>query len=134
MIDVEKIKNDENIVYKARKSLFIFAVPTMLSILLYAINNYLIIVGILLYLITIVSYFSVYLYITNYRLIGNVGIINITKINCTLDQIDSVHIKQNILGRIFHYGNIEITTHNNKIKFTDIKNPDYFLNKLYNNI
>ncbi len=46
------------------------------------------------------------------------------------NNITSVNLKKSVLGRIFNYGDIEITTHDMKITLKGIKNPEVVYQKI----
>jgi uncharacterized membrane protein YdbT with pleckstrin-like domain len=82
-------------------------------------------------LITLVHIFSCYITyitseyaVTDKRVLMKVGFIRRVSLEIFLDKIESIHIKQNILGRILRYGSIIISgTGGSKDPFNYIPNP-----------
>ncbi len=76
--------------------------------------------------------------LTNFRIVGKTGIIRRKTYDYGLLRIESIHVKQTILGRIFDYGDIVITgAGNSTYLIPAIKSPEKFKTQLntikYNN-
>ena len=52
---------------------------------------------------------------------GKVGIIRTHKLNSPLEKVQSVEVKSGLMGKIFNYGTIGVTTAGSVIKFPGIK-------------
>ena len=52
------------------------------------------------------------------------------RLDSPLNKINNVGVTQNLLGKIFNYGTIEIKTSSLLYEFKYISNPNEFLNKL----
>jgi uncharacterized membrane protein YdbT with pleckstrin-like domain len=69
--------------------------------------------------------------VTDKRVLMKVGLIRRASLEIFLDKIESIHIKQNILGRIFNYGSIIISgTGGSKDPFNYIPKPLQFRRKV----
>ena len=70
-------------------------------------------------------YFRIYI-ITNKRVIEGSGIIGRSYIDCSLGRIQNIMVRISILGRIFGYGTLRITTASNSkfiLEWANIRNP-----------
>jgi len=86
--------------------------------------------GILLIPIYILQKFSE-IAITNNRVIGKSGIISRKTYDFGLKNIESIDVKQSILGRIFGYGDIVITGSGaSNLIIPALKNPEEFKKQL----
>ncbi|MBZ8003097.1 PH domain-containing protein [Campylobacter canadensis] len=103
---------DENVVMKAKVSIFAFVVE-LLAILVLAIlcfnASFLFIVPILflvarMYIIITTTELA----LTNKKVIAKFGLIRRNTIELRLEKIESIRVDQGILGRIFNYGTIFI--------------------------
>lgn len=111
----------EEIIYKAKLHIFLFLQPVVLLLLgwwLYGTDaKVLHYGGIFLLFIGLVSLVqrimvklgSVYA-VTNKRVILKTGIISRKAVDLVLAKCEGLHIKQSVLGRIFNYGTITVTT------------------------
>lgn len=67
--------------------------------------------------------------ITNKRVIGKHGWLNTNTLDAPLNKINDINIKQNIIGKIFNFSNVIISTSSNKYYFYFIKNAESFKNQ-----
>lgn len=67
--------------------------------------------------------------ITNKRVIGKHGWLNTNTLDAPLNKINDINIKQSIIGKIFNFSNIIISTSSNKYYFYFIKNSESFKNQ-----
>ena len=72
--------------------------------------------------------------ITNKRVKGKTGLVNTNELDSPLNKINSVQVKQGIMGKIFNYGTISITTASSMFEFAFIVNPNDFKTTLNNQI
>lgn len=78
-----------------------------------------------IFLIAIISTLRVgnaKLTLTNKRLVGSRGILNVNEIEYPLDKINSVQLLQPLFGRIFGFGTIVVTTSSSTYQFGYMKN------------
>ncbi len=61
--------------------------------------------------------------VTNKRVIGKQGIISRATLDTPLDKITNVSLNQSLLGRIFNYGSLAITTGGEAREFVMIGDP-----------
>jgi uncharacterized membrane protein YdbT with pleckstrin-like domain len=69
---------------------------------------------------------STELAVTTSRVIGKTGLIRRHAIDSMLDKVSNVRIDQGLLGRIFNYGSVEITTAGDSVMFSGIAKPNVF--------
>jgi len=72
--------------------------------------------------------------LTNKRIIKKTGIIRRDTAELMLRKIEAVTTKQSILGRIFGYGNVEVSTGEQTDSFEFILKPHQFSNKIHEQI
>ena len=86
--------------------------------------------GILIPIIYIYQKFSE-IVITNHRVIGKKGIIRRETYEYGLNKIESIDVKQSILGRIFGYGDVVLTgSGSSSLVIPAIKSPENFKKKI----
>ena len=61
-----------------------------------------------LFLAPLIAYLTDEFAVTNQRVIAKAGVISRRTIEMNLDKIESVNVKQTILGRILGYGNVTV--------------------------
>lgn len=124
--------NNERIIYKAKKTKFIFCIPIMLSIIFYVISQFLLLLTILISFIYLLIYLTTNLIITNNKIIGQTGILNTYKVNILLKDVTNLVIERSFFGRILGYGDITLHVYNDEIIFRDIGKPEQFIQEYYN--
>lgn len=67
-------------------------------------------VAIILCVVTFIKFKRNTLTLTNTRVIFRVGVFNTRSVDMLYEQIESVEITQNLLGKLFHYSNICVST------------------------
>ena len=82
----------------------------------------------------LIMFFTTKLNITNKRLTGHIGLINTSQLDSPLNKISGVQIEQGLLGKIFNYGTICVTTTSTSFKYKYIDNPNEFRTILNNQI
>lgn len=68
--------------------------------------------------------------ITDKKVFGRVGLIKTVEMNSPIHQIQNVSVSNGLLGKLFKYGTIVITTTTGVYNFKYIKNPDSFKNEV----
>ncbi len=86
----------------------------------------LITLSLLILIIRIAFLSSLELAITNKRIIGKKGVLRTITLDARLEKVDSIRVKQYLLGKIFKYSTKCIVTDSSKIKFRFIKNAEKF--------
>lgn len=66
--------------------------------------------------------------ITNKKVYGKIGFIKTVEMNSPIHQIQNVRVSNGLLGKIFKYGTINITTTTGVYYFKCVKNPNDFKN------
>lgn len=65
--------------------------------------------GLLLWIAAAIKYFTTELAITNKRVIAKFGLISRSTVEINLQKIESIQVRQGIIGRIFNYGSIVVS-------------------------
>lgn len=68
--------------------------------------------------------------ITDKKVFGRVGIIKTAEMNSPIHQIQNVSVSNGLLGKLFKYGTVVITTTTGVYAFKYVKNPDQFKNEV----
>lgn len=68
--------------------------------------------------------------ITTHKICGKVGIIKTVEMNSPIHQVQNVKVSNGLLGKIFRYGTVNITTTSGVYDFKYVKNPKDFKNEL----
>ena len=91
------------------------------------------VVGIIFFWVFLIPLFSALsrwasteLAVTTHRAIGKQGLLRRHATDLTLDKVQNVTIDQSILGRIFNYGSVRITTAGESTNFAGIAQPAVF--------
>ncbi|MDR1284865.1 MAG: PH domain-containing protein [Campylobacteraceae bacterium] len=123
----------EKVIYQAKISLrLLFTKITfgMVFLLFGLTYKFSIVIAILFFLAAYIQYTSIELAFTNKRVLAKFGFIKRIAIEMNINKIESIQVRQNILGRIFNYGSIIITGSGNpQVPITNISNPLVFRNK-----
>lgn len=113
---------NEEVVTLAKTHWFIYVVPSLwlifsilsLALLFYA--QYTLIPGFFLLAIAAFLFFKAWLYaystelaVTSKRVIAKFGFIRRNTVELKHSKVESVHVNQSIIGRIFNYGSIRVT-------------------------
>jgi uncharacterized membrane protein YdbT with pleckstrin-like domain len=115
------LQNGEEIKYKAKLHILMFARPLVFLLvgwLLYGVENGVIhFIGIVLLLAGVLSLIRRTLtkigakyVVTNKRVILKEGVISRKAVDLLLTKCEGLHIKQSIIGRLFNFGTITVTT------------------------
>lgn len=119
---VEKnLGKEENIVYQCKVHWAILVPHIILMLIL---------IGFVTIIPAIITMFTTELVITNKKISGKLGLLNTKAMDSPLNKIQNVKVEQNIFGKIFNYGNIDITTASGSYNFKGIARPDSFKNAL----
>lgn len=136
------IGEDETVIYESKISvvpLINYIIPIILFVVaIYIVNNiwfsvlsiFVIFLCIIFLIRTIIKLSAIELVITNKRIIGKTGIINIKILEAPLSKVTMVSIKKGLLGHIFNYGHIIINVFSCKYEYKYMKKPEVFKNKL----
>jgi uncharacterized membrane protein YdbT with pleckstrin-like domain len=83
----------------------------------------------LLWVNSILKYFTAEFAVTNKRIIAKKGLVSTSTNEILVSKIEAVNIEQSILGRILGYGSVIVTgSGGTKEPFYNIKNPTVFRN------
>ncbi|WP_019936197.1 PH domain-containing protein [Bordetella sp. FB-8] len=102
----------EEIVYWGRPSLWRYALGIVVGVILILALG----LGLLVLLIIAIDYNSIELAVTNKRAIVKRGFIRRSTMEMNIQRIESVQVRQGILGRIFNFGSIIISGAGNPIE------------------
>lgn len=89
-----------------------------------------ILIGFITIIPAIIRMFTTELVITNKKLVGKTGLINTNAMDSPLNKVQNIKSSSGILGKIFGYGDLSITTASGSYVFKCIAKPDTFKNKL----
>lgn len=114
----EGLLKGEKIIYKTGVHWIVFTLPAsifILGIIFYELQFYLRNIAVLLFVIALVlgwMSFSIYFFsefaVTNQRVLVKRGMLTQTIMEITFNKIESIQVKQDITGRLFGYGDIDI--------------------------
>jgi uncharacterized membrane protein YdbT with pleckstrin-like domain len=112
--------NDEAIVYRARISKWSLAPHIVVGFLLLPAFG----IGLLLWLWAWIAYATTELAITNKRVVAKTGAIQRSTTEMFLEKVESIHVDQSVLGRLFNYGSVIISgTGVRSAPFKNISDP-----------
>jgi uncharacterized membrane protein YdbT with pleckstrin-like domain len=94
----------ENVRYEGKVSLWSLS-PRILLGLLFLVYGF----GLMLLVWAAITYFTTELAVTNKRVIAKIGFIRRKAIDVNITNVESIKIKQGILGRIFNFGSIQVS-------------------------
>ncbi len=94
----------EYLVYQGKVSLWSLVPLFIFGLILLGLKG----LGLLFWIAAAIIYFTTELVITNKRVIAKKGLISRSTIEINLNKIESIQIKQGILGRIFNFGSIVV--------------------------
>ena len=124
----------ETVLYKTRQHLIVFFFPLLVIAVgawgyvnqpLYREPSLLVLaVGLAFLIITLLSYLSKVLIVTNNRVIIRSGIIIRRSAEMVMDKIEMVNVVQSILGKILGYGTLTVTgTGGTEERFSSLNKP-----------
>jgi uncharacterized membrane protein YdbT with pleckstrin-like domain len=121
MAYVEKVlTSGESVIYQARISWWSQLPLLILGVLSLAAAG----IGLIFLLAAVINYFSTELAITNKRVIAKFGFIRRTTIEINLSRIESIQVRQGLLGRVFDYGSIVVSGAGNpQAPIPSVSNP-----------
>lgn len=113
----------EQVVYQGKVSIWSLAPLLIVGLIFLAIYG----LGLLFWVAAAIRYFTTELAITNKRVIAKFGLISRSTIEINLQKIESIQVKQGILGRIFNFGSIVVSGAGNpQAPIPGISNPLQF--------
>lgn len=118
----DSLVKDEKIIYEAKVSIWSLAPLLILGLALLPFY-----IGPIFWIIAAIQYRTTELAITNKRVIAKFGFISRSTIETSLQKIETIQVKQDILGRIFNYGSIVLSGSGNpQTPIPGISNPLQF--------
>ncbi|MDR0408346.1 MAG: PH domain-containing protein [Campylobacteraceae bacterium] len=129
----ETLINGEEVVYEGRLSIW-FLLPTIfLGVIFLLLSIYFIwsiLVALVMFGLAYATYISTELAFTNKRVIAKVGFIKRVTVELNISKIETIQVRQSVLGRIFNYGSIIIAGAGNpQAPIAGISQPMVFRNK-----
>lgn len=113
----------EQVVHQGRVSLWSLLPLLLLGLLFIWAYGF----GLLFWIAAAIKYWTTELAITNKRVIAKFGLISRETIEINLQKIESIQVKQGILGRIFNFGSIVVSGAGNpQAPIPGISNPLQF--------
>ena len=93
-------------------------------------------IGFVLIIRDIIRFVTTKLTLTDKRITGRSGLIRVYQVDSPLNKVQAIEVHQGMLGQIFNYGNIRISTASNStpITFYYIDKPNDFRTALNNQI
>lgn len=121
MTYIEKVlTSGEHVEYQARTSWWSQFPLLILGFLLLYARGF----GLIFWAFAAINYFTTELAITNKRVIAKFGFIRRTTIEINLPRIESIQVKQGLLGRLFDYGSIIVSGAGNpQAPIPSVSNP-----------
>ena len=95
----------EKVAYQGKISIWSLLPLMLLGLLFLAFYGF----GLLFWAAAAIRYLTTELAITNKRVIAKFGLISRSTIEINLQKIESIQVKQGILGRIFNFGSIVVS-------------------------
>lgn len=92
------------------------------------------IIAILIIAPAVIKYFYTNLILSSELISGETGLLKKETLNAPLDKINGIYISKGIFGRLFGYGNINISTSSNNFSFKGISNCEEFKDKVFEKI
>lgn len=99
------LTKDEKVVYQGKISLWSLLPLIVLGLIFISFYG----LGLLFWIAAAIKYFTTELAITNKRVIAKFGLISRDTIEINIQKIESIQVKQGILGRIFNFGSIVVS-------------------------
>ena len=115
--------SDEQVIYEAKLSFWSDLPAILLGFFLLTFYG----LGLVIWIILYMQYVSTELAFTNKRVVAKFGFISKKTIELNISKVESLHISQNFLGRIFNFGTIIISGAGNpQAPIPGIANPMEF--------
>ena len=107
----------ERVVYRTRQHKIVFVLPTFFMVFAiqsrfssgWGVYDYLIAVSALWLMATIFSHFHTEFGVTTRRVIIKVGIFRLNSVEVLNSQVESIKVRQSVLGRVLDYGTLTVT-------------------------
>tara|TARA_R110002126_G_scaffold10384_2_gene47288 strand:- start:1019 stop:1453 length:435 start_codon:yes stop_codon:yes gene_type:complete len=119
---------DEVVQYRGRVSLWSLAPKILLGLFFLPASG----LGLLFLASAAITYYSTELAVTNKRVVAKVGFIWRKTVEMNIPKIESLQVKQGILGRLFNYGSVIVSGAGNpQAPIPGISNPVLFKNRYF---
>ncbi|MBQ8439574.1 MAG: PH domain-containing protein [Clostridia bacterium] len=118
----QNLNKNENIVKKAELNPLSLILAWVKGILFF----WLLFIPVIKAIIATVKFLHIELAITNKRIVGKTGVFDTKSLDAPLNKIQNVSVSSGFFGKLFNYGDIQITTAAGSYKFFGIKNVDSF--------
>ncbi len=123
---VEKqLGREEEIIVKAKIS---FA--SIIWTLAYGLIGSILIIPFFVAVISLIQMYCMSLAVTNKRVVGKVGVLSTKTMDAPLNKVQNVSCSSGLIGKIFNYGTVTISTAAGQIAFAYVKSPETFKSKL----
>ena len=118
---IEKhLLRNENVVLKAHRSAWFLVAAWIKGILFF----WMLLIPTFKAIKRTFSFFSINLAVTDKRIVGRFGNTSTKTLDAPLNKIQNVSVKQTFFGKIFNYGNMNISTAAGTYYFNAIKAPE----------
>ena len=84
--------------------------------------------------IALIPFFTEQLVITSKRLYGKTGLIKTKTLDTPLNKVNTVSVSNGLLGKVFGYGTIHVTSSSGTYKYVGISDPNVFRQTLMEQI
>lgn len=99
------LTNEERVVYQGRVSIWSLLPLFLVGLVFLGAYGF----GLLFWIAAAVRYMTTEIAITNKRVIAKAGLISRSTIEINLQKIESIQIRQGVLGRIFNFGSVVVS-------------------------
>lgn len=123
------LTKDEEVIYEGKVSLWSLLPLFLLGLVTLSFLG----IGFLFWIAAAIRYFSTELAITNKRIIAKFGFISRNTVEINISRIESIQVRQGILGRVFNFGSIVVSGAGNpQAPIPGISNPLQFRREFLN--
>ncbi len=134
----QNMGKNEKLTVKAETSMLAL-VPTIIWAVIIAVIAFMVfiplaVVSLIMVGVKFLQLKKVELALTNKKLLGKVGVINTKVMDAPLNKINTISVEQKLIGKIFGYGEVVVSTSSGAYTFPFIKNADSFRSAVLNQI
>jgi len=127
----DNLGKDENVIYEASISWATLTLPGIIAVVLAPFTLGL---SFIIVIPRVIRNLTTELAFTNKRLIGKTGLISTKSMDSPLNKVQNVIISSGLLGKIFNFGDVAVTTAAGNYIYSGVSNPSDFRAKLMNQI
>lgn len=132
MSSFNNLGRDEEVVFQAKMHWARLIIPGLIALLFVvggcssdeSAGGIAIILGLIILIPAVIPMLTTKLTITSKRVYGKVGLIRTKTLDTPLNKVNTVSVSSGLMGKIFRYGTIFITSSSGVYKFNGIKDAD----------